>query len=280
MAESDYQLYPLIYALDSLKAHFRKRQDVYVAGDMFFYYERGKPASVVAPDVFVVIGADKHLRDSYLLWNEPKVPDFVLEITSHSTRSRDQGIKKVVYESLGVTEYFCFDPTFDYLDPPLCGYRLRAGRYEPITPSIATPAHVVLESQTLGLSLQLLDGEFRIIDPQTGLAMLDYEEALEQRNAATLELDATTKQRDAAAKQRDAATQQRDAVTKERDAAAKDRDAATKERDAATKDRDIAQRRGAEEQAARLQAEARLRELEAKFAALSGGRDDGRTSGS
>ena len=224
MAESEYQLHPLIYAISSLKAHFQSRQDVYVVGDMFLYYEQGDPAAVVAPDVFVVLGADNHLRDSYMLWKEPKGPDFVMEITSRSTRSRDQGTKRGLYEYLGVTEYFCFDPTFDYLKPPLCGYRLQDGQYKPITPTILTPAHVVLDSQTLGLSLRLLDGEFRFIEPQTGRVLINYAEALEQR--------------------------------------------------------DMAVKRGAEERAARQRAEARLREVEAQLAALSGNRDDGKTNGS
>ena len=231
MAESEYQLHPLIYAISSLKAHFQSRQDVYVVGDMFLYYEQGDPAAVVAPDVFVVLGADNHLRDSYMLWKEPKGPDFVMEITSRSTRSRDQGTKRGLYEYLGVTEYFCFDPTFDYLKPPLCGYRLQDGQYKPITPTILTPAHVVLDSQTLGLSLRLLDGEFRFIEPQTGRVLINYAEALEQR-------------------------------------------------DANAKERDMAVKRGAEERAARQRAEARLREVEAQLAALSGNRDDGKTNGS
>ncbi len=181
MGESAYQIRPLIYAFDSLTSHFKVRPDVFVAGDMFLYYEKGEPTSVVAPDIFVVIGADNHLRDSYLLWNEPKGPDFVLEITSRSTRIRDQGTKHGLYQYLGVTEYFCFDPTFDYLKPPLCGHRLQDGRYEPIIPMIETPAHIVLESQTLGLSLQLLDGEFRFIDPQSGLVLVSYDESLVER---------------------------------------------------------------------------------------------------
>ena len=231
MAESEYQLHPLIYAISSLKAHFQSRQDVYVVGDMFLYYEKGDPAAVVAPDVFVVLGADNHLRDSYMLWKEPKGPDFVMEITSQSTRSRDQGTKRGLYEYLGVTEYFCFDPTFDYLKPPLCGYRLQDGQYKPITPTILTPAHVVLDSQTLGLSLRLLDGEFRFLEPQTGRVLINYAEALEQR-------------------------------------------------DIVAKERDMAVKRGAEERVARQRAEARLREVEAQLAALSGNRDDGKTSDS
>ena len=88
MAESEFQLVPMLYALNVLRTHFRHREDVYVGGDMFVYYEEGNPGAVVAPDVFVVIGAPKraeHPRDTYKLWEEPKGPDFVLEILSSST---------------------------------------------------------------------------------------------------------------------------------------------------------------------------------------------------
>ena len=125
IAESGHQLRPLFYSIESLRARFRSRKDVYVSGNSFLYYEKGNPTARVAPDVFVVIGADNHLRDTYLLWNEPKGSDFVLENTSRSTRICDQGTKRGLYQYLGVTEYFCFDPTRDYLDPPLCGHRLQ-----------------------------------------------------------------------------------------------------------------------------------------------------------
>ena len=59
---------------------------------MFVYYEEGNPRAVVAPDVFVVVGAPVHKRMSYKLWEEPKAPDFVFEVTS--TRARDLGRKR------------------------------------------------------------------------------------------------------------------------------------------------------------------------------------------
>ena len=79
----------------------------------------------MAPDVFVVLGANSADRCTYLLWEEPKAPDFVLEVTSCSTRHEDQVIKRDLYRSLGVREYFLFDPTNDYLKPPLQGLELR-----------------------------------------------------------------------------------------------------------------------------------------------------------
>ena len=129
MAESDFQLEPLVYAITALRTHFHHRKKVYVAGDMFLYHEEGNPGAVVAPDVFVVVGAPVHKRMSYKLWEEPKAPDFVLEVTSRSTRKEDQGRKREVYASLGVGEYWLFDPTGDYLAPRLQGFRLHGGEY-------------------------------------------------------------------------------------------------------------------------------------------------------
>ena len=110
MAESDFQRKPLTYAVEALNVYFQTRDDVYVTGNLFIYYEAGNPQAVVAPDVFVVIGASKHDRPSYLLWEEPKVPDFVMQITSRSTRSVDQGATRGIYAFLGVREYIQFDP--------------------------------------------------------------------------------------------------------------------------------------------------------------------------
>ena len=91
----------------------------YVSGNLFIYYREGDPQAVVAPDVFVVLGADSADRSIYRLWEEPKGPDFVLEITSRSTRREDQVSKRELYRSLGVREYWQFDPADDYLELPL-----------------------------------------------------------------------------------------------------------------------------------------------------------------
>ena len=87
LAESYFQLIPLFYAFDALRRHYAHRDDVFVAADMLIYYRRRTKKSV-APDVFVVFGAENRPRHSYLLWQEPKGPDFVLEVTSASTQGR------------------------------------------------------------------------------------------------------------------------------------------------------------------------------------------------
>ena len=239
MAESDYQYEPLTYAADSLKVYFQDRADVYVAANHFVYYEEGVPSSVVAPDVYVVLGAAKRKRDSYLLWKEPKGPDFVLEITSRSTRTRDQREKRDLYKSLGVTEYFCFDPTLTFLAPPLIGHRLSGGRYVPIRPKYETETSIALHSKVLGLDLRVIDDEFRFVNPLTGEALRSLADS-ERDRLAEIRMRFEERRRRLEADQRAAEADQRAAE---------------------------ATQRVAESDQRAVQAEARIRELEAQLAA-------------
>lgn len=189
LAESDFQLNPLIYAVDALRAYFRDRADVYVAGNMFVYYEQGNPEAVVAPDVFVVRGTAKRDRSSYFLWEEPKGPDFVLEITSRSTRSKDQGPKRGTYAFLGVREYVLYDPTHDYLHPPLQGWRLAGENYQRVPTDARLDSDVVVYSEVLGLELRLEGEILRFYEPTTGRRLLSYEESEQARQAAEVQLE-------------------------------------------------------------------------------------------
>ena len=181
LAESDFQLEPVVYAITALRTHFRHRERIHVAGDMFLYFKEGDPRAVVAPDVFVVVGAAKHKRMSYKLWEEPKAPDFVLEVTSRSTRAEDQGRKREVYASLGVAEYWLFDPTGDWLAPRLQGFRLRAGEYRALRSVAAIGGGLGLHSETLGLDVRYdAAGRLRFHDPTSGEDLPAHEEMREQ----------------------------------------------------------------------------------------------------
>lgn len=203
MAESDFQREPLTYAVESLRFHFRDRKDVYVSGNMFIYYEKGNPGAVVAPDVFVVMGAPNHDRRSYLLWQEPKAPDFVMEITSASTRSEDQGTKRGLYAFLGVREYWQYDPTSDYLKPPLRGLQLQVENYVPLPAHSSLDGGIVMRSAVLGLDLRLEKGRLRFYDPATNEQLLSYQEAELQRRE-----EMQARQRAEAEARREAAAQQ------------------------------------------------------------------------
>jgi Uma2 family endonuclease len=178
VAESDFQLDYVIYARESLRQHFKHCQDVYVAGNLLIYYDEGNPKAAVAPDCFVVRGVPNHKRRTYKVWQEGEVPVFCLEITSMSTRSQDLGPKLGTYAFLGIEEYWQYDPTGDYLDPRLQGYRLDGSSYQEIPRPHPFGADYHLTSAVLGLELHLEDGRLRFRDPSTGLFLPDLDESL------------------------------------------------------------------------------------------------------
>ena len=90
MAETQIHGDCMMYVASALRWRFKKhgRDDVYVGSNNFLYYERGNPRAVVAPDVYVVMGAPTSPpRDTYMLWNEPKGPDFVLRRRARGART-------------------------------------------------------------------------------------------------------------------------------------------------------------------------------------------------
>jgi hypothetical protein len=132
----------------------------------------------------------------------------VLEITWRSTRAEDLGAKFGLYQLLGVREYFLFDPLGEYLDPPLQGYRLVEGRYEPLA---RVDQEGTLASTVLGLELRLRDGTLRFYDPTTGQWLLTPSEAERARRAAqsSAAAEAAARQRAEAHAAAEAAARQR-----------------------------------------------------------------------
>ena len=183
MAETDTHRKQMMYLLDALEDHFRNDPNVYVAGNLFLYYEEGNPTEVVAPDVFVVKGVPKRDRRIYQVWKENKGPDVVFELTSRGTRQKDLGSKKGVYEVLGVEEYFLFDPFGEYLTPRLVGFRLAKWGYRQIEDEKP------LVSQVLGLQLRVEGEMLRLVDPTTGEKLLTPLEAQEARRQAEAEVE-------------------------------------------------------------------------------------------
>ena len=173
-----------------LQTFFRERQDVYISGNLFLYYEEGNPRKVVAPDVFVVLGVPNKLRRVYKLWEEGKAPDVVFELTSPSTRDEDVSHKRFLYEALGVEEYFLFDPLRDYLQPPLQGFRLEGETYyTPLRPERLPTGEWQLSSNVLGLILQTEGRGLRLFDPARQRFLLKPQEVEEARQAAEAEVE-------------------------------------------------------------------------------------------
>ena len=182
MAETGIHRRCMVDVADTLELWFRKhgREDVYVGSNNFLYYERGNPRAVVSPDIYVVMGAPAGLRDTYLLWNEPKGPDFVLEVTSASTRHNDERRKRDVYAALGVREYFLYDPRAEWLAPPLQGWRLHEGTYRAVPAvTMLSNSGVAVASEVLGLELrdERAERRVRLHDRATGENLLTHEES-------------------------------------------------------------------------------------------------------
>lgn len=189
MAESDFQRKPLTYAVETLDVYFQEHSDVYVSGNLFIYYEEDNPEAVVAPDVFVVFGVEKRQRSSYMLWLEgSKAPNFVLEILSKSTRSKDLGPKRGTYAFLGVSEYFLYDPTGEAMNSPLKGLRLVRENYEQIPFNTLPDGSLSVQSQVLGLELRVESRQLHFYNPTTSKKLLNLQEAEQALHEAKLAL--------------------------------------------------------------------------------------------
>ncbi len=203
----------------------------YVSGDDFLYWVEGQPRWNVSPDVWCVRGIDKTiLRRVYKTWQEGgRGPEFVVEMTSRSTRREDQGKKFRIYrDDLKVHEYFRFDPLGEYLDPPLQGHRLVGAEYRPIEPQAGR-----LPSEVLGLHLEAVGPLIRLHDPATDRRLLTRLERIEQEREARREADEARREADAQLRRTNAQLRRKDASIKEKDATIEEKDATIREKDAA-----------------------------------------------
>jgi Uma2 family endonuclease len=168
LGETDVHCREIAQIIEMLTLYFQSAADVYVSGNLMFYYEQGTPSAVVSPDVFIVKGVPKGLRRTYKLWEEKQAPVVVFEISSRSTRIEDKGNKRALYAMLGVREYFLFDPLSEYLLPPLQGFRLLGEEYI----AIDQAEDGALISQELGLRMFHDDAYLRLIDIATEQPLL------------------------------------------------------------------------------------------------------------
>jgi Uma2 family endonuclease len=191
MAETELHWQVMVDAVETLRDHFAADPMVHVGGNLLLFYEEGNRRKHISPDVFLVRGIAKFpLRDYYLLWEEGKPPDVIVEITSKTTKREDQTKKRVLYRDvLKIPEYFQFDPTEDYLKPSLQGVRRIGDEYAPIEPVAGR-----LPSAILGLHLERSGWELRLYDPRQGQWLPTRHERLAAEAAARLQAEAENEQ--------------------------------------------------------------------------------------
>lgn len=185
----------LVLGADILEAWFAGDPQVFVAGNMFIYYVPRNRRKHVSPDVFVVRGVPKDKpRKKYLLWEEGKGPDLVVELTSTSTAKQDLGQKKQIYRDiLGVREYVLFDPYGEYLQPALQGFLLQQGG-DVRMPVVSGR----LPSEVLGLHFEADGADLRLYNPLAGCRLRTHQEDRELVAKAAAERDRATAERDLA----------------------------------------------------------------------------------
>ena len=154
--------------------------------------------------MLVAFGVGSHRRRSYALWREGKAPDFVMEVASVSTWRRDRDEKPSLYESLGVREYFLYDPVGGRLEPRLQGHVLREGRYRGVASGASCERRAGAAQRrrwAFGRIWRGREQALRWHDPVTGQDLEDYDEVHAAREAA----EARAQEADARAREEEAA---------------------------------------------------------------------------
>ena len=152
--------------------HFGNPETTLVAGERYLALAPTRDMTGLRyPDLliaFEVNPARYRRRRAYVIEDQGKPPDFVLEVASPSTRRIDATDKRNDYAALGIPEYWRFDETMRGRRPKLAGDRLLDNEYRPIP--IEELADGVLQgySAALNLNLQWDRGELRWHDPATG----------------------------------------------------------------------------------------------------------------
>ncbi len=139
------------------------------------------------PDLLVAFDVDPaayEARNGYIVSEQGKAPDFILEVASRRTASDDLEGKKDYYERLGVSEYWLFDGKGEFYGFTLRGYRLEGGRYRPIEVGELRPGVMQGYSAALNLDLRAEDGYLGWHDPATGEHIPTFQSQTERAEAA------------------------------------------------------------------------------------------------
>lgn len=152
--EGDIHRLAIEAAKDPLAGHFeRLKRNIYISSDLAVYYPGER---IFAPDLIAVLDVDPHPREKWIVDQEKRGLDFVLEVHVGGDRTKDfrQNVER--FARLGIKEYFVFDPVRLLVR----SYALsEEGRtYEPVLGQ-----HGRFPSRVLGLELGLEDGKLRLL---------------------------------------------------------------------------------------------------------------------
>ena len=256
------QMELLIHSIDPWAS---ARGDCFVNGNMFLYFssEQVRGKDFRGPDFFVVLGVSPRERKSWVVWDEEKGPDLIVELLSESTAHIDKTEKKRIYQDrLRVAEYFWYDP---WNPEDFAGFTLTDGRYRPLLPRTVGR----IPSPLLGLDLCWWDGSYGGVEtrwirwstPDGQLLPTAAEAAIAAAEAARLEADAAKSAAEVERSKAEVAQSEAELAKLEAEVAKSKAEAAKSEAETA---KSAAEAAKLEAQAAKSQAATAIRQLDAE----------------
>ncbi len=165
--EGDFHRIPKEEIRDQLSTYFRRRRrNIYLSSEISIYYPN-EPR--FAPDVIAVLDVDPHPRNHWVVDEENRGLDFVLEVHAHGSAPKDYEVNVERYARLGISEYFIFEPALPGRAPALTAYRLTGSsrQYEQKSPIDDRHYSAVLD---LDLAIDL-DGRLRFYTGNVALPL-------------------------------------------------------------------------------------------------------------
>jgi len=182
MADNTKQFRWIVTLEGGFEALFRDREDVFVAGDLFWYPVEGRPDIRMAPDVMIVFGRPKGDRPSYKQWEEENIaPQVVFEVLSPSNSLLEMAKKLEFYDRYGVEEYYLYDPDTGDFTGWIRGEDGRLRVIDEIQGWV---------SPRLGVRFEIEDGELRVTRPdgQRFMTYLELQQQAEQERQRAAKL--------------------------------------------------------------------------------------------
>jgi len=236
MPEGDLHFQAKVRTMDVLKGYFRtQRRHVYLGAELPIYYPGERR---FAPDLLAVLDVETHERNKWVVSQEGRGLDWVLEVHVGGDRKKDAEYNVERYARLGIPEYFIYDRARQRLE----AYRLpspEARQYERMAPEQGR-----YRSEVLGLELEVAEGKLQL---WAGTALLL--ESYELWARVKEKLEEVQQRADEEARLREQETRRREEAERLREEEARRREEESRRREEESRRREEAERRVAELQA-------------------------------
>lgn len=186
-----------------LVQHLGNMETTLVTAERYIVLEPGPYGGDVIrkyPDLLIAFDVDPVAYDEsngYIISEQGKPPDFVMEVASASTGDIDVGEKRDDYAVLGIPEYWRFDETGEHHGARLAGGRLVDGEYQPIPIEPLSEDTLQGYSAVLDLNIRWHDGRLEWFDPATGRHILTFDDErarADDERAARLQAEARVRE--------------------------------------------------------------------------------------